>query len=194
MKIKFDRFYRYTEFTKILHDLVKEFPKLLSIESIGKSHEGKDIWVLTATNQKTGAAADKPAYWVDANIHASELAGGAAALYLLDTLTKNYGKRDDVTRCLDTRVIYICPRMNPDGAEWAMRDTPKIIRSSTRPYPYEEEHIDGLDIQDIDGDGRILSMRIKDDNGNWKKHPKEPRLMIPRGPTEYGGTYYRMLP
>ena len=194
MKIQYDRFYRYAEFTEILKGFVKKFPKLLAIESIGKSHEGKDIWVVTATNQKTGAAADKPAYWVDANIHASELAGGAAALYLIDTLTKHYGKQDDITRCLDTRVMYICPRMNPDGAEWAMRDTPKIIRSSTRPYPYEEEHIDGLDIEDVDGDGRILSMRIKDDNGNWKKHPKEPRLMIPRGPTEYGGTYYRMLP
>ena len=198
MKIHYDRFYRYTEFTEILHGFVKKFPQLLSIESIGKSHEGRDIWVVTATNQKTGAAADKPAYWVDANIHASELAGGAAALYLIDTLTKQYGKRDDITRCLDTRVMYICGRMNPDGAEWAMRPAaeggPKIIRSSTRPYPYEEEHIDGLDIEDVDGDGRILSMRIKDDNGNWKTHPKEPRLMIPRGPTEYGGTYYRMLP
>lgn len=194
MKIQFDRFFRYAEFTEILHALVKQFPALLSIESIGKSHEGRDIWVLTATNQATGAAQDKPAYWVDANIHASELAGGAASLYLLDTLTTQYGKRDDVTRCLDTRVMYICPRMNPDGAEWAMRDTPKIIRSSTRPYPYDEEHIDGLDIEDVDGDGRILSMRIKDPNGNWKCHPTEPRLMIAREPTEYGGTYYRMLP
>ena len=198
MKIHYDRFYRYTEFTEILHAFVKKFPQLLSIESIGKSHEGRDIWVVTATNQKTGAAADKPAYWVDANIHASELAGSAAAMYLIDTLTRQYGKRDDITRCLDTRVMYICPRINPDGAEWAMRPVaeggPKIIRSSTRAYPYEEEHIDGLDIEDVDGDGRILSMRIKDDNGNWKTHPKEPRLMIPRGPTEYGGTYYRMLP
>ena len=103
MKIQYDRYYRYTEFTDILHQFVKEFPQLLSIESIGKSHEGRDIWVVTATNQATGPATDKPAYWVDANIHASELAGGAASLYLIDTLTKNYGKRDDVTRCLDTR-------------------------------------------------------------------------------------------
>jgi murein tripeptide amidase MpaA len=195
---KYDRFYRYTEFSQLLQDFVKAFPELLSIESIGKSHEGRDIWVVTATNIKTGAAADKPAYWVDANIHASELAGGAAAMYLIDTLTKNYGKKDargeQITRLLDTRVMYICPRMNPDGAEWAMRDTPKIIRSGTRAYPYEEEAIDGLDIDDVDGDGRVLSMRIKDQNGNWKCHETEPRLMVPREPTEYGGTYYRMLP
>ncbi|MEO8383723.1 MAG: M14 family metallopeptidase [Betaproteobacteria bacterium] len=198
MKIHYDRFYRYAEFTEILHQFVKKFPTLLLIESIGKSHEGRDIWVVAATNQKTGPAADKPAYWVDANIHASELAGGAASLYLIDTLTKNYGKRDDITRCMDTRVMYICPRINPDGAEWAMRPLeeggPKIVRSSTRPYPFDEDHVEGMDIEDVNGDGRILSMRIKDDNGNWKTHPTEPRLMIARGPTEYGGTYYRMLP
>ncbi|MES2069407.1 MAG: M14 family metallopeptidase [Pseudomonadota bacterium] len=194
MNIQYDRYYRYSEFSALLHQFVAEYPDLLSLESIGKSHEGKDIWVVTATNRKTGPATDKPAYWVDANIHASELAGGVASLYLIDTLTRHYGQREDITRALDTRAIYICPRMNPDGAEWAMQDTPRIIRSSTRPYPYDEESIDGLDIEDADGDGRILSMRIKDSNGNWKCHPEHPRLMIPREPTEYGGDYYRMLP
>ncbi len=190
----FDRYYRYDEFSAILHSYVAAHPKILAIESIGKSHEGRDIWVITASNTATGAAADKPAYWVDANIHSSELAGGVAALYFINMLVKEFGKREDITRCLDSRTIYICPRMNPDGAEWAMRDSPKLIRSSTRNYPFEEDPIDGLDIGDIDGDGRILTMRIPDTNGNWKCHPTEPRLMMAREPDEYGGQYYRMMP
>lgn len=40
-------------------------------------------------------------------------------------------------RCLDTRAFYICPRVNPDGAELALADKPRIIRSSTQPYPYD---------------------------------------------------------
>jgi hypothetical protein len=59
MKIHYDRFYRYVEFTELLHQFVKKFPTLLAIESIGESHEGKDIWVVTATNQQTGPAAEK---------------------------------------------------------------------------------------------------------------------------------------
>ncbi|MCZ4313106.1 M14 family metallopeptidase [Comamonadaceae bacterium G21597-S1] len=194
MTIEYDRYYRYDAFTSILRQLVHQHPRLLTLASIGKSHEGRDIWVVTVTNQDTGPALDKPAYWVDANIHASELASGAAALYLIDMLTREYGRREDVTRCLDTRAFYVCPRINPDGAEWAMRDTPKIIRSSTRPYPYDEEPVDGLDVEDVDGDGRILSMRIADANGNWKCHPDDPRLMVAREPTEAGGQYYRILP
>jgi murein tripeptide amidase MpaA len=47
--------------------------------------------------------------------------------------------------------------------------------------------------EDIDGDGRILAMRIPDANGPWKKHPDEPRLMVRRDPTETGGEYYIVL-
>ena len=72
--------------------------------------------------------------------------------------------------------------------------SPKWIRSSTRAYPHDEEDVEGLTVEDIDGDGRILQMRIADPNGLWKAHPEEPRLMVRREPAETGGTYYRILP
>jgi hypothetical protein len=158
--IAFDRFYRYAELTEILHALAREYPQIVVIDSIGKSHEGRDIWVVTVTNAQTGPAAEKPGFWVDGNIHSTEVAGSAANLYLLHTLVTQYGRDPDITRALDTRAFYICPRINPDGAEWALADKPKWVRSSTRAYPYDEEEIDGLVVEDIDGDGRILQMRI----------------------------------
>src|SRR5690606_20736480 len=95
---------------------------------------------------------------------------------------------------LDSCDFYICPRVYPDGEEWALSDQPRIIRSSTRPYPYDEEPLGGLEQQDVDGDGRMLMMRIRDDNGPWVAHPDDPRLLVRRDPTEVGGTYYRVLP
>ena len=192
--IAFDRFYRYAELTDLLKAFTAEYPQLVSLESIGRSFEGREIWVLTVTNAATGPAAEKPAFWVDGNIHATEVAASAANLYFLNTLVIQYGSDADVTRVLDTRAFYICPRINPDGAEWALADKPKWVRSSTRPYPHDEEEIDGLTVEDIDGDGRILQMRIADSNGLWKPHPQEPRLMVRRDPTEAGGTYYRIVP
>ena len=191
---RFNKFYRYDELTKLLKTYVKEYPKLFKLESIGKSYEGRDIWLITATNFKTGDDADKPALWVDGNIHASEVTASAACLYFIYTLAAKYGKDKQVTAALDTRAFYIVPRLNPDGAEWALADKPKVIRSSTRPYPYDEEPVDGLLEEDIDGDGRILLMRVPDPNGTWKRHPNEPRLLIRREPTETGGKYYRVLP
>jgi murein tripeptide amidase MpaA len=193
-QVRFDTYYRYEELTRILHAYAEEYPQLVRLESIGKSYEGRDIWLLTVTNFATGTAEEKPALWVDGNIHASEVSPSSACLYLVDRLTREYGAHEKLTRCLDTRAFYVCPRVNPDGAEWALADKPKIIRSSTRPYPYDEDPIGGLVVEDIDGDGRMLMMRIPDPNGNWKKHPDEPRLMIRRDPDETGGEYYRILP
>ena len=192
--IAFDRFYRYDELTRIIDEIGRKFPGLMSLETIGTSYEGRDIRVATITNFATGEAAEKPALWVDGNIHASELSTSTMCLYHMHTLVSGYGRDEDITRCLDTRAFYVCPRINPDGAEWALADRPKIIRSSTRPYPYDEEPVEGLITEDIDGDGRILSMRVADASGAWKTHPEEPRLMVRREPTETGGPYFRLLP
>jgi len=131
---------------------------------------------------------------VDGNIHATEVTGSAVCLFLLNHIMTGYGNDEEVTRCLDTRTFYICPRINPDGAEWALSDQPKFVRSSTRVYPYLEDPLEGLTTEDIDGDGRILTMRVPDPNGTWKVHPDEPKLMIRRDPAEVGGKYYRLLP
>ena len=191
---RFDQFYRHAELTRLLFDYAAALPQLVGVRSIGKSYEGRDIWLVTLTNAATGADTDKPAFWVDGNIHAAELTASTACLYWLHQLVTGHGVERQVTELLDTRVVYICPRLNPDGAELALADRPRHIRSSTRRYPYDEEPVDGLTIEDVDGDGRMLYMRLPDPHGSWKKHADEPRLMVPREPGEFGGEYYRVMP
>jgi murein tripeptide amidase MpaA len=194
-KTRFNTFYRYPALTRLLREYAREYPDLIRLESIGKSHEGREVWLVTVTNLKSGIDTEKPAFWVDGNIHASEVTASAAALYLIHSLVTKYKNDPNVTRALDTRAFYIVPRVNPDGAEWALADQPRIIRSSTREYPYADDPMDGLvSGEDIDGDGRILQMRIEDPNGAWKVYPEDPRLMVRRDPIETGGTYYRILP
>lgn len=193
-KVRFDTYYRYEDLSRILDDWAKAFPALLRVERIGKSYEGRDIFVAVVTSSTSGSDADKPAMWADGNIHASELAGSMACLHLLHTLLTGYGHDADITRCLDTRAFYVCPRVNPDGAEWALADTPRLIRSSTRPYPYDEEPVGGLRREDIDGDGRVLTMRIRDANGAWKCSERDPRILVRREAIETGGEYFRVLP
>jgi murein tripeptide amidase MpaA len=191
---RFDIFYKYDELTRLLFAYAEAYPTLVAVRSIGKSHEGRDIWVATVTNIATGAAADKPAFWTDGNIHAAELTASTAVLYYLNELVSQHGRDADVTTLLDTRAIYLCPRLNPDGAELALADRPRHIRSSTRPYPFDEAPVDGLTPEDIDGDGRILFMRIADPHGAYKKCDADPRLMVAREPGEVGGEYYRLMP
>lgn len=192
--MEFDRFYRFAALTEWLEQQAAQHPALLVLESAGKSHEGRDLWVATLTNRATGPAAEKPGFWVAGNVHATELAASTVCLYLIDRLLKRYGSDTDVTRLLDTRALYICPRISPDGAEWALEEPPRIVRSSTRRYPFPDDAPAGLVEQDIDGDGRMLLMRIPDPNGAWKCHDGDHRLMVRRDPVETGGRYYRILP
>jgi murein tripeptide amidase MpaA len=191
---RFDTFYPYDALTRLLFDYADAYPWLVQVASIGKSHEGRDIWVATLTNLNTGAAEDKPGFWADGNIHAAELTASTACLYYLQQLVSGHGTDREITQLLDTRVVYLCPRLNPDGAELALAERPRHIRSSTRRYPFEEEPVEGLTMEDVDGDGRILFMRIPDPHGTYKKYPQDPRLMVPREPGEFGGEYYRLMP
>jgi len=188
-----DRFLRFPELTERLEELAARRPDLMELTSIGRSSEGRDIWLATITNSESGPAPEKPAIWIDANIHATELTGSLAALYLIAKLLDQYGVDPTVTRAVDSRTFYIVPRMGPDGAELAMGERPRYVRSSSRPYPRTDQQ-DGLIASDMDGDGRILTMRIQDPNGTWRPSAADPRLLVARDPVESGpGPYYRLL-
>ncbi len=191
--MNFNHYFTNEEIEAHIKQWVGAYPTLIAQSTIGSSHEKRDIWLLTVTNQATGPAVEKPALWIDANIHATELAGATTAMLITDRLLDGYGKDAQITRLLDTCTFYIVPRVNPDGAAWALAKNPKYIRSGVRPYPWNEID-EGLHEQDIDGDGRIAQMRILDPNGDWKVSPLDPRLMAKREPDEQGGTYYRLMP
>ena len=185
-------YYTYDVLTKILYDLVEAYPHLATLESIGKSYEGRELWLVTLTNKATGAALEKPAYWIDGNTHASEVTGSTVVLFTIWSYLKQYGSDEKVTRVLDRSAIYLLPRLSVDGAERYLT-SPYSLRSSTRLYPYEDER-DGLYPFDVNGDGHILEMRVKDPDGAWKCSDKDPRIMRRRDIDEEGGTYYHLLP
>ncbi len=181
MAYAFDRFLRHDELTAWLQELVEAHPDLLALESYGHSHEGRDLWLVTATDASTGPHDTKPAHWVDASIHAVELTGTVAACHLLHHLVQGHASGDaTVVGALRSRTFYVVPRVNPDGAEWALADHPRYRRSSTRPWPRADAHEwPGTHVEDVDDDGRVLQMRIADPDGAWMPHPDDARLMVP---------------
>ena len=102
-KPRFDTFYKHDELTRLLFEYAQAFPTLAAIRSIGKSYEGRDIWVATITNIATGAAEDKPAFWTDGNIHAAELTASTAVLYFLHELLTKLRQRCRRSRTCSTR-------------------------------------------------------------------------------------------
>jgi murein tripeptide amidase MpaA len=191
--MNFNHYFTNQELDAVLREWAAQYPNLMTLSELGQSHEGRPIPLLTLTNQATGADTEKAAIWLDANIHATEIAGTTTVLAIVHALLDGYERDPRCQRLLDTVTFYVAPRLNPDGAALAMAANPRYVRSGTRPYP-EEERSPGLYAEDIDGDGRILQMRVEDPNGEWKVSALDPRLMQLRGADEHEGVFYRLFP
>lgn len=190
--LPFDHILPHAELSALLSSWAAARPDLLELQSLGATPGGRELWFLTLTNRATGPALEKPALLVDGNEHATERAGGVAALHFAWRLLHDYGADERITRLLDEHTVYILPRMSPDGVERSLAEG-RFIRSVDRPYPTAEA-APGLYARDIDGDGRSLFMRLRDPNGAWKVAPEDPRLLVARRPDEVGGDYWRLLP
>src|SRR3954465_9638584 len=67
--LAFNRLYNYPDLEAALKQLQKAHPDLLTLTSVGKSVEGRDLWCMVINNPKTGSDRHKAAMYVDGNIH-----------------------------------------------------------------------------------------------------------------------------
>ncbi len=189
--LSFDHFYDHAEMTRALQSLARAYPGLMTLQSIGKSVRGLDLWAAVLTNSKTGPADRKPGYYVDGNIHGNEIQGGEVSLYIVYYLLKNYGTTEFATRLLDERSFYIVPTMNPDSRDAFLlqAEDSNSPRSGMVPYDDDRDGVADEDgPEDLDGDGSITMMRKKValGDGNMKLSPDDPRLVVPVKPGEKG--------
>lgn len=187
--LRFDRYYTYEEVNEALKVLNTAFPALTKLEVIGKSDEGRDIYALTINNPKTGDALSKPGVYVDGNIHGNEIQAGEVCLYYANMLLTKYGENDKVTKAVDRNAHYIIPVVNVDGRYHFFADahTPSSSRSIRIPNDDDKDGLLDEDApDDLDGDGSITQMRIKDPNGEYKADPDDPRILVRVKPGEKG--------
>jgi len=151
-----------------------KYPDLVDLYEVGRSYEGRPIFQITVTNKKSGRDTDKPAAFFEGGRHSGEVTGTESVLWLAKYLIENYGRDPDVTYLLDTRTIYLKPINNPDGHNLYMH-TAQSNRSTVRP---SDDDNDGLldedPMDDIDGNGLILTMRWRDEKkGTFIADPKD---------------------
>jgi len=169
--INWKRYYTYTEWTRIMHDMQKKYPALSDIESIGKSRMGREQYLLTITNKATGNHADKSAMWVDGAIHGNEVNGITCSLYLAWYLLTRYEYDSYVHELVDSHTFYILPGLNVD-ANASYVEFPNTASNPREPFRPEDNDGDGLfdedQTEDIDGDGELSMMYREDPKGTLR--------------------------
>lgn len=185
----YDHYYKYGEITDIVRDYADKHPELARLTAIGKTPEGREMWLLSVTDRSTGEFETKPALYVEGNIHAGEVTGSMTVMYLLDTIFSNLDD-EGIKTMLSRYTIYAVPRVSPDGSEFYLT-TPDTLRSAPRYYPFEAP-MPGVQRKDMDGDGVIRLMRVKTPYGAWKASSKDPRVMTRRQPDDVNGDFYNV--
>jgi hypothetical protein len=187
--LRFDFYYSYEQVTEALKALNKAYPELTTLDQVGKSEEGRIIWALTINNPKTGKPLEKPGVYADGNIHGNEIQATEVCLYLANRLLTNYGKIKDITEVVDRNAYYIIPVVNVDGRAHFFEDANTPSSNRGLRIPVDDDH-DGLfdedGPEDLDGDGTIATMRIRDTLGRLRTDPEDRRLMIAVKPGEKG--------
>lgn len=188
--LSFDRYHGYEETANLLRALAAAHPTLAQVYSIGKDLKGYETWLIEITNQRVGKAAEKPAFWADGNIDADEPSSTEAILYLAERLLSGHGSDPEITRLVDTTTFYLVPMSNPYMAHLYVSTPMTGIVSSINSRPRDDDGDGRMDEDppdDIDGDGQILQMRVRDPRGGFRQHPKDPRLMMRTKADEAGG-------
>ena len=108
------RYTTYAELTSILQNYSSRFPGLMRVESVGKSHEGRDIWAAKISDN-VDQHENEPAVFFNSMHHAREVMTTEVAIDIIDQLTANYATDQSVRNWVDSNEIWIVPMVNPDG-------------------------------------------------------------------------------
>lgn len=140
----FGYFHTYAEMEAVIDAAVADHPDIALKFSIGRSYNGRKIWAIKLTGDVAAGNQGRPEVLIDGMIHARERASGELAIYTIGLLTGNYGRATNlgrrVTVMLNTRVVYIVPMVNADGAVYDFKnDMFHSWRKNRQPIPGSSE-------------------------------------------------------
>jgi carboxypeptidase T len=111
-------YHTYPEMVADIQAVAAAHPDIVSVFSIGKSYQGRDIWVAKISDNVTVDEAE-PEIMFDALHHAREHLSTEQALYTLHMLVNGYADPASAEhRMVDTREVFIIFEVNPDGGEY----------------------------------------------------------------------------
>jgi len=169
--IEFDRYHTPQELNAAVSAINRANPALTAVHRIGQSPGGRDLLVLEAGPEIGSRARRAPAVFVIANLEGTVPIASEAAVFLAQQVIGNAETRKDLT-------WYILASGNPDGA--ARFFAKPLFASGRNDSAHNDDMDDAADEdgpEDLDGNGIITEMRVKDPAGEWIPDGSDARLM-----------------
>ncbi|CAG9564612.1 unnamed protein product [Danaus chrysippus] len=137
-RMTWKQYHRLEDIHGFMDYLAKTYPKIVSVNSIGKSYEGRDLKVLRISDGKPS----NKAVFIDGGIHAREWISPATVTYFINQIAENFDEESDDIRNIDW---YFLPVVNPDGYEYThIKD--RLWRKNRKPALYGVRQCVGTDL------------------------------------------------
>ena len=117
----YEGFHTYAEMVEDITAVAASRPDIVRLFSIGKSYEGRDLWVAKVSDN-VGTDEAEPEVLYDGLHHSDEHMGLEMTIRILHWLAEGHGTDPRITSIVDGREIWIAFAMNPDGAEYDIRN------------------------------------------------------------------------
>lgn len=192
-EVSFDTYHNPNTVNSLLKSWSSKYPQLAKIINIGKSEGNTDLIVLRIAAQGQVDPDSRTAVFVSANVEGTHLVGTEAALMIAQKLLTQYDADEKITQLLKNRTVYVAPLLNPDAAKSYFSDLRFERQTNDKPTDDDADGLvdeDGPD--DLNKDGQITQMRVKDPEGTWLPHPNQKRLMKTADPNKGDTGIYKI--
>ena len=170
-----------------LEALSENYPELADLSLLCETEGDHSVWVLTIGK---GDVDNHPAIAVVGGVDGSMPLSSALSIQFAEKLLNNSTK-DSVNNLLDSVTFYIFPNMSPDAMGQYFSDLKYERQANAKATDDDRDgRINEDPFEDLNGDGLITMMRIRDETGSWIKHENSDRVMIKADPNKgEKGTY-----
>lgn len=185
----------HARLTKRLTDLERQAPDVASIDVVALSDEDRQVWMVRLARPGDREPDQRPAVLVVAGVGATRVGSTEIVLKIAERLVSGTGEAatsreangDDTGAAeLDERrgdflagnTLYLIPRVNVDGAEWFLQSIVGSSELNSTPVDDDRDGVPDDDPpEDLNGDGIITLMRVRDPESTHIEDPDEPRLI-----------------
>ncbi len=151
--------------------MAKSQPGKMVVHPLGKTFGGVDYQIVEIGKEIKLAKKTLPAILVVANLEGTAPLASEGALFLIRELLDKPERSDSLT-------WYVLASGNPDGAGRYFQKPLQVTGDNNRPWNDDMDELTDEDgPEDLNGDGYITQMRVKDPEGNYIPDKKDARLM-----------------
>jgi|WetSurMetagenome_2_1015567.scaffolds.fasta_scaffold00443_20 carboxypeptidase T len=124
-------YHTYDELTVILQNLAMNHSDIMSLSSIGKTYEGRDLWMVKLSDNVNQEEVEPGVLFMGAH-HGNEKPSYEVCLFFIQYMVEQYENNSlpEIRSTINSTQIYVIPMVNPDGVEAGTRKNLEPNRGS----------------------------------------------------------------